>query len=151
MAMVNMPRETDFRTLTLEEIAEFLVANVQDFGDQLTVDTLAPDTIVGEVRAGRAVIAAERNVVAVVLHEVDHIQKCNAVLWLLYVAPVCRGQGVGRAFVGDIRRRFERKLPMVLACNGSKRESFFGSCGFHVHERSDDERLIMIAKNPGTT
>jgi hypothetical protein len=84
--MQNVPGKTDFRTLTLEEIAEFLVANVQDFGDQLAVDTLEPDAIVSEVRAERAVIEAERNVVAVVLNEVDHIHKCNPVLWLLYVA-----------------------------------------------------------------
>lgn len=36
-----MGTETDFRTLTVEEIAKFLVANVADFGDSQTIETLA--------------------------------------------------------------------------------------------------------------
>lgn len=140
-----MNADIDFRTLTVEEVAEFLVANVSEFGDPKTIETLAVDNIVGEINAGLAVVVAERNAVAVVLSEIDHVQKCSPVLWLLYVDPASRGQGLGAAFVAGIRRRHEKKLPMVLVCNGQRREAFFGTCGFHVHERLEGGRLSMMA------
>ena len=140
-----MSVDTDFRTLTVEEVAEFFVAHVAELGDPKTIETLAVDNIVGEVKAGLAVVVAERKVVAIVLSEIDDIQKCNPVLWLLYVDPASRGQGLGAAFVAELRRRFEKKLPMAALCNGPERESFFAACGFHVHARHDDGRLTMIA------
>jgi len=145
MGTRNLGTETDFRTFTVEETAKFLVANVADFGDPQTIEALAADEVVEEVRAGHAVVVAERNAVAVVRPEVDHIQKCNPVLWLLYVDPASRGQRLGATFVAEIRRRFEKKLPMALACNGPRREAFFTACGFHVHERLEDNRVIMTA------
>src|SRR5438067_2016357 len=95
--------DIDFCTLTVEEVAEFLVANVAEFGDPGTVKTLAVDNIVGVINAGLAVVVAERNAVAIVLSETDHVQKCNPVLWLLYVDPASRSQGLGAAFVAEIR------------------------------------------------
>ena len=70
-----MGADIDFCTLTVEEVAEFLVANVAEFGDPGTVETLAVDNIVGVINAGLAVVVAERNAVAIVLSEIDHVQK----------------------------------------------------------------------------
>jgi antitoxin (DNA-binding transcriptional repressor) of toxin-antitoxin stability system len=125
---------------------------VADFGYPKTIETLTVDRIVDDVRAGLAVIVAERNtVVAVVLPELDHIQTCNPVVWLQYIDSARRGEGLGARFVAAIRDRFERALPMTLACNGPRREAFFTACGFLVQERLEDENLVMIASGPRAT
>lgn len=140
--------DLDFRVLNEAQLAEQLEASVADLDDDHTTATLTAKKIVEEIARGRAIVVAEREAIAVVRPEGYRSDVPNSVLWLLFVKPSCRGKGLGKAFVDDLRRRFEQTAPMILACNGPCREAFFLACGFRVKERLDDGLVVMLSE-PG--
>lgn len=138
--------ELDFRVLSEAQLAKQLVASVADLDDDHMAATLTAKLIAEEIASGRAVIVAERDAIAVVRPEGYRSDVPNSVLWLLFVKPSHRGKELGKAFVDDLRRRFERTAPMILACNGPRRESFFLACGFCVKERLDGGLVVMLSE-----
>lgn len=141
-----MDTDSDYRTLTERQLAEQLTASVAELEDQHTTDTLTADAIIEQVDQRRAVIIAERDAIAVVRPEGYRPAQGDPVLWLLLVKSNSRGKGIGKAFVLDLRRRFERSMPMILVCNGASRESFFAACGFRLKERLKDGSAVMCAE-----
>ena len=142
----HVTADIDFRTLTEREQAEQLVASVADLDDKHTTKTLTADLVMDQIQQRRALIVAERDVIAVVRPEGYRPDQGDPVLWLLFVKSNCRGKGLGKAFVMALRRRFERTMPMLLLCNGTDRESFFAACGFRLKERLKDGSAVMQAE-----
>ncbi len=105
------------------------------------------DRLLDDVKHGLAIIETEERGIAVVRPDGWKHENGNPVLWLLFVSPEARGKGFGKEFVGRIRTKHEHQLPMALACNGSRRESFFGSCGFVLKERLRDGIVMLSHKD----
>lgn len=140
---------TDFPTLSMDHLVEMVCSHVGDFEDEDTKKHLTRESILREVSQGKAVVEAREHAIAVLRPEGWRSDNGNAVMWLLYVAKEARGQGIGKAFVLELRTKYERDLPMVLICNGSTRQAFFQSCGFRIKEHTND-KAVMVSDMSGT-
>ena len=134
---------TDFRTLPLDKLVETLCNHVGDFEDEATAKGLTSEWLLEQVTQGRAAVETDEHAIAVMRPEGWRTTNGNAVLWLLYVAREARERGIGKAFVEQLRAKYERHLPMILMCNGSTRETFFQSCGFRLKERVDGKAVML--------
>jgi GNAT superfamily N-acetyltransferase len=135
----------DFRRMTDHQAVEQLIASVIDLDDDGTSSNLTVKEILDQVERRLAVIVVEQDAIAVIRPEGYRSENGNAVLWLLFVRPELRGQGIGTRFVQKLRTRFEGVKPMVLVCNGPRREAFFAWCGFMFKEGLGATGIVMVS------
>lgn len=117
----------DISHLSDEDIVEYLIERQKEMGASGIDDELRR-----KVAGGDAQIVIERygRGVAVVT---DQINGPGKHLWLLYVFPEHRGQGVGVEFVKELLERAGDRYLSVY-CHGEQRSRFFEKCGMSVRE-----------------
>lgn len=122
----------NYQTMTDTEIAEFVEANIGDFGDYdvTAADILAKQPHFERFEHGFAIV--------------NNSGKYNVELWFLYVAPEHRGRRIGHHYVRELQRKHASEYYMSLHCHKRLRP-FYGSLGFRVEERNGDNRKMTDA------
>jgi len=143
-----MNNDIDFCTLSNYELAEQVVAMIEDLEDESTSQNVTLASIMRQVDDGLTIIERDHDAIAIIHPEGYRAINGNAVLWLLVVKRASRGKRIGRAFVRHLVARHAKSMPMVLVCNGSRRESFFANCGFRIKEYLDDGSAVMVSDEP---
>ena len=127
------PEALNFELATDSEIATFAEAHAREFDCDL--DKLE---IIAAIVEGRSILVRRPYgfaLVQIVNGTLPH-------LWLLYIAPAHRGNGLGRRFVREIVDEFGSSYHMTLRCAGPQRRKFFGRCGFVVESRDGEWRRM---------
>jgi ribosomal protein S18 acetylase RimI-like enzyme len=129
--MSQMTIERNYRELSDDQVKEFLIAHLAEFGDyELTLKDFE----------GRS-IAIERwcDGFAIVLNP----HTCDVQLWWLYVDAQHRGRKLGRRYMRQILAKYGKDWRMTLFCN-VKLRAFYSSFGFRVIERDGEQRRMMM-------
>lgn len=128
----------DFSSLTANELAHFVVAHQ----DELDVGGLVVGDITDAIAAGRASLELRPFGFAIIEQKAAAAGGTIPHLWLLFIAPEHRGQGLGRRFVRDLLLRYADDYHMSLYCHGARRRAFFGRLGFRIESRDGDMRRM---------
>lgn len=128
----------DFTTMTLAEIAAFVVDHQQEMG----AHGITAEEVTAKVSTGRACLETRPFGFALVELTTASDGKAIPHLWLLYVAPESRGRALGRRFVRELLAKHAADYHMSLWCEGPQRRAFFGRLGFRVEVRDGEMRRM---------
>jgi GNAT superfamily N-acetyltransferase len=122
---------------TDEQVAYFSELNEDEF--ECNVPAYE---VLQEVQSGAAVIERREYGFAVIFPSSTKALRPH--LWLLFLQPECRGNGLGRKFMRELMSKYSTDYHMTLKCYGPERRKFFGRLGFRVesHNRTTGARFM---------
>ena len=123
-----MIEDIDYRTLSDADIAGIVEAN----RDELHAGCLTAGVILKDLELNRAIIHRCRHGFYIIQIE----NKEAAYLWILYVDPKHRGNGIGSNMLDEAIATYANELILHLRCNKSLL-SFYGNLGFYTYEVED--------------
>ena len=120
-----MIEDIDFRSLSDCDIAGIVETN----RDELHAEDLTAEDILKDLELNRAIIhRCHRG-----FYIIQQKDKEAAYLWILYVDPKHRGNGIGSNMLDEAIATYAKVLVLRLRCNESLL-SFYGNHGFHTYE-----------------
>lgn len=129
---------TDFRALTHDQLAEFIVENQAELG----CSGITVDDVMTPLRAGTAKLVAEEHCFAVVTLSTGYQGTFIPYLWLLFVSPSERDRGLGSRLMRRLLKEFSSDNHMSMTCFGARRRKFFGRHGFRIESRDGEARRM---------
>ena len=121
--------DIDYRTLSDSDIAGIVEAN----RDELHAEDLTAEDILKDMELNRAIIhRCHRG-----FYIIQQKNKEAAYLWILYVDPKHRGNGIGSNMLDEAIATYANELILHLRCNKSLL-SFYENLGFYTYEVEEE-------------
>jgi hypothetical protein len=128
--------------MSIAELADFICANVNDFG----IDPIDTTQLVIELTSEKAVIDKQTYGFAALIPQKS--LPAAKLLYFVWIAPKHRGQRIGRQYVRRLIREHQGDYVVVAVCYGKQRSKFFQKCGGQVvkWDRQTGRREIELGR-----